>query len=497
MRAGEAAALALLAACARQPLEEAPPGEGAAPAAEAAEAAAAPSPAEATGLHPGDLRAPVGAGVQDGPLGAILAAGRSEPGAMALLTTLCDDVGHRLAGSPGLDAAVVWADGALRAVGGLRVWTEPVMVPVWRRGRERAWVTAPRELELPMLGLGGSGGTPGVEAEVVVVDSPEAVGPEVAGKIVLFDKAMRPLPPNDPSYRGRDAYGEAVGIRGGGPAAAAQHGAAGALVRSVTGASLGTPHTGGTWFGEAKPIPAAAITPEHAGWMRRLISRGVTVRVRLEMEAQTLPDALSHNVLGELRGARWPDEVVLIGAHLDSWDVGQGAQDDGAGVAQVIEAMRLLARAPVPPDRTVRAVLFTNEENGLRGGKDYAKVHAGERHVAAIESDLGAGWPVQLDAEGDPAQMAYLSAAAAPLGLPVVAGHGGADIGPLAERGVLVVNLIPDDRSYFDVHHTWADTLDKVDPAALQEGALVLAGLAWGLATAPAAPGPRAAAPAP
>ncbi|MBL8615278.1 MAG: M20/M25/M40 family metallo-hydrolase [Deltaproteobacteria bacterium] len=483
----------LLAACARQPLEEAPP-EGAptpAPAAEGEEAPR-PTPAEATGLHPGDLRAHVGAGLQDGPLHAILSAGRAQPGAMATLTTLCDDIGHRLAGSPGLDQAVVWADGVLRGLPAVRAWTEPVMVPVWRRGRERAWVTAPRALELPMLGLGGSGGTPGVEAEVVLAESPETVGPEVAGKIVLFDKVMQPLRPGEVGYRGREAYSEAVGIRGGGPAAAARNGAVGALVRSVTGASLGTPHTGGTWFGDARPIPAAAITPEHAGWMRRLLSRGVPVRVRLEMEAQTLPDALSHNVLGELRGERWPEEIVLIGAHLDSWDVGQGAQDDGAGVAQVLEAMRLLAAAERPPGRTVRAVLFTNEENGLRGGKAYAQVHGGEHHVAAIESDLGAGWPVQLDADGDDVQRAFLSAAAAPLGLPVVAGEGGADIGPLGEHGVLLVNLIPDDRHYFDVHHTWADTLDKVDPEALQEGALVLAGLAWALADAPTAPGPTA-----
>ena len=433
---------------------------------------------------------PVGEGkVLEPELSELIVRTRMAGGAYALLLTLCDDIGHRLGGSPALAQAVDWSVGVLGEVPGLKVWTQPVLVPHWERGEERGFVLAPRAMPLEILALGGSPGTPGLEAEVILAEDPDALGPEALGKIVLFDKAMRGPAEGEGTYSGGEAYGEAVGIRGGGPAAAARQGAVAALVRSVTARSLFTAHTGGTWYDENGPrIPAAAIPPEQASWIRRLIERGVPVRVRLEMGARLLPDAPSHNVIAELRGSELPDEVVLLGGHLDSWDVGQGAQDDGAGVVQSMEALRQLAALGKPLRRTVRVVLFTNEENGLRGGREYAKVYGGERHVAAIESDIGSGWPVYWTADGSPEQMSWLETAAAPLGMPVRAGHGGADIGPLEPAGVLVIGFRPDDRAYFDVHHTWADTIDHVDAGALQEGAAAMAGLAYLLANAPAAP---------
>jgi Zn-dependent M28 family amino/carboxypeptidase len=230
-------------------------------------------------------------------------------------------------------------------------------------------------------------------------------------------------------------------------------------------------------------IPAAAISTEDADWIDRLSRAGVKVEVELDLGAEQLAEVLSHNVVGELKGGRWPEQIVLVGAHLDSWDVGQGAHDDGAGVVQVLEVLRQI-KAMGTPGRTVRGVLYTNEENGLRGGKAYAQAHAAERHVAAIETDLGGGWPLGWGATGSPAQLAWLRKAAAPLGLPLSEGGGGADIGPLGEQGALLIGLRPDDSRYFDVHHTQADTLDKVDPTALSEGAAALSALVWRLAQA-------------
>ncbi len=400
------------------------------------------------------------------------------------LVSLCDDIGHRLSGSESYRAAVDWGVERFREDGVPSVTTEAVQVPTWVRGNESAQLVSPRLLHLPMLGLGGSPGTPGVEAEVVVVPSVEAVDDSVRGRIVLFQTVMEQ---RVPAFKG---YGDAVGARGSGPATAAKHGAVAALVRSMTTRSLATPHTGATWFEDGEPqIPAAAISTEHADLLARLVERGKTVRVRLEMEAHYKPDQDTHSVVAQIPGTTHPDEVVLIGAHLDSWDVGQGAHDDGAGVAHVIEAMRILA-AMEPSRRTVRAVLFANEENGLRGGKAYFAAHPTDIHVAAIETDIGGGWPLSFGATGTADQLAWLAAQAAPLGLPVTSPGGGADISPLKQTGTLVVGMRTDDTHYFDVHHTEADTVDKVDPASLREGAGALAGLAWLLANAETAPLP-------
>lgn len=410
------------------------------------------------------------------------------------LVSLCDDVGHRLAGSPGLEAAVKWGEAGFRADEQEGIAAEPVPVPVWTRGEESLSVVLPRTQRIAMLGLGNSVGTGDapVEADVVVATSFDELGPHVAGKVVLYDVPMGTTPPMIKHY------GDNVGFRTRGPSQAARHGAVATLVRSVTTRSLYTPHTGATFYDPAaENIPAAAITPEDAGWIHRLVEGGTPVRVRLEMGAEMADDeGLSHNVLAEVLGSEHPEEIVLIGAHLDSWDVGQGAHDDGAGVVEVMEALRLIRELEQAPRRTVRAVLFTNEENGLRGGKAYAAAHGGEVHVAAIESDLGGGWPISWGASGTDAQLAWLREAAGPLGMPVAKGGGGADISPLKASGVLRIGLRPDDTHYFDFHHTPADTVDKVDPAALAEATGALAVLAWQLANAENAPAPQPAAPA-
>lgn len=467
-----------LGGCERRAIE---PSDGATVAPTAEEVAQAPPSERVVPPDPEAQRAVQAGG--DPTLDRILAQARSGR-SYERLVSLCDDVGHRLSGSAGYLAAVDWAADRFREDGLRTVRTEPVDVPAWVRGAESAEMVAPRAMALPILGLGNSPGTPGVEAEVVVVHDVDEVDASVGGRIVLFATKMED---RIPAYKG---YSEAVAARGKGPAAAAAHGAVAALVRSMTARSLATPHTGVTWFTEGEPeVPAAAISTEHADLIERLVARGIPVRVRLEMEAHFEADQATHNVVAELRGRELPDEVVLIGAHLDSWDVGQGAHDDGAGVAQVIEAMRILSTLE-PPRRTVRAVLFANEENGLRGGLAYHEAHGTERHVAAVESDLGGGWPLSWGATGTEAQLAWLARTAAPLGLPVQSPGGGADISPLKEAGVLVVGLRPDDRHYFDVHHTRADTVDKVDAESLREGAGALAGLAWLLAEAPSAPGP-------
>ena len=438
--------------------------------------------------------AAVGGSMLPPPAQVLLSLARAEQGqTYARLVSLCDDVGHRLAGSPGLEAAVVWGEAGFQADSHESVAAEPVRVPVWTRGEESLTVLAPRAQRIAMLGLGNSVGTGDapIEAEVVVATSFEELGPHVEGKVVLYDVPMGTTPPMIQHYGGN------VGFRTRGPSQAARHGAVATLVRSVTTRSLYTPHTGATFYDPAaENIPAAAITSEDAGWIHRLVDGGTTVRVRLEMGARMAPEeGLSHNVLAEVRGSEYPDEIVLIGAHLDSWDVGQGAHDDGAGVVEVMEALRLIRGLEQAPRRTIRAVLFTNEENGLRGGKAYAAAHGGEVHVAAIESDLGGGWPISWGASGTDAQLSWLREAAGPLGMPVAKGGGGADISPLKASGVLRIGLRPDDTHYFDFHHTPADTVDKVDPASLAEATGALAVLAWQLANADGAPAPLPAAP--
>jgi hypothetical protein len=424
--------------------------------------------------------------------------------AYALLEHLTDGIGPRLTGSAGAEAAVAWTAERLRSYG-LTVSTEKVAVPHWVRGLEEAEIVAPAPHGILVTALGGSEPTPadGVTAEVVEalgIEGVQALGRRaVEGKIVLFNTPM--------AVRGMEGYGPAVVQRTRGAAEAARLGAVAALVRSVGTLSARLVHTGAVVYEDAVPrIPAAAVTAEDADLIHRLLASGGTVRVRLRLGCRILPDVESANVVADLQGRESPDEVVLISAHLDSWDLGTGAIDDGAGVAMVMETLRLLKTLGLQPRRTIRGVLYMNEENGLRGGKAYAAAHAAElaRHVAALETDSGGARPTGLSATVGPGGLEMLQDLVSllrPVGADAVAaGGGGADIEPLHAASVPLLGLRLDGTRYFDWHHSPADTLDKVDPRELAQGAAAVAVAAYALADMPGTlprPAPPSPTPAP
>lgn len=412
------------------------------------------------------------------------------------LEYLTTQIGHRLSGSEGLERAIDWAAERMRAEGLENVTLQPVMVPHWVRGEEGARVTAPVERRMSILGLGNSVGTPpeGIEADVVVVESFEELEAmpraEVEGKIVLFAVEW-------------EGYGRTVRYRSGGASAAARKGAVAALVRSATGSSLYTPHTGVMNYADDAPrIPAAAVTVEDALWMRRMAEAGETVTVRLHMEAEMLADAQSYNVIAEIRGSELPDEVVVMGGHYDSWDVGQGAHDDGAACMAAWHALTLIHELGLRPRRTLRVVLWTNEENGLRGGNAYRDSLGADvsSHVAAIEMDGGNERPVGFgftlpNVEGDgphPGQEAGMETLREITPLldaieagQIMPGGGGADIGPLMRDGVPGLALRTVGEHYFDWHHTDADTIDKVAPVDFKKAVAMLAVMGYVLADMP------------
>ena len=418
------------------------------------------------------------------------------------LAHLCNNIGPRLSGSPQAQQAVQYVAAEMRRLG-LEVRLEKVMVPHWVRGQESAELVrftgqAPQTTQkIVLTALGGSVATPdeGLTAEVVVVDSFEhlaSLGREkIAGRIVLFnarfDKQMAAQGFAD------DAYGQAVAYRGAGPSAAARLGAVASLVRSVGGADYRLPHTGAFGYaGDAPKIPAAAVTAEDADLIAYLTNQG-PVRVHLTLTPRTLPDVESYNVIADLKGSEHPEQVIIVSGHLDSWDLGTGAIDDGAGVAVAMQAAQLITRLGLRPKRTIRVIAWMNEENGLMGGRTYAENHKAEfaNHVAAIESDLGAGHPVGFSAHVNARALAMLRPIAAVL---QASGAGiirqsqnaeGADVSPLDAAGVPTLAQIQDNRTYFNYHHTAADTLDKVVPRELAENAAVVAVLAYAIANLP------------
>ncbi len=428
------------------------------------------------------------------PVEKILAAARADRGAYQKLAYLTDHIGHRLAGSAALERAVAWTAQTMKDEGH-EVRTEKVMVPHWVRGTESAELTAPVARPLHVLGLGGTVATPraGITAPVVVVHDwagLEAQREKVKGAIVLYDVAM----PVWTEEKG-SGYGETVEYRGRGASRAAKLGAVAVLVRSVTAHSLRSPHTGAMSYedGVAK-IPALAVTVEDAALITRLAAEG-PVSVRVRTDGKMLPDAVSANVIGELRGRDKPEEIVVIGGHLDSWDVGQGAHDDGTGVVMMMQTLTTLKKLGLVPRRTIRVVLFTNEENGLRGGRAYAKDHAAElpNTVLAIESDGGGyaprGFSVQTKPELEDRVKARVTDIVSLLAVTgatrVVVGHGGSDIGPMAPAGVPLIGVDTQNRTYFDIHHTEADTLDKVDPTDLANNVAAVAALTYVIADLP------------
>ena len=382
----------------------------------------------------------------------------------------------------------------MKADGLDNVRTQPVKVPHWVRGSESARVVKPIQKPLNMLGLGRSVGTPpgGITAPVVVVgnfDELDRLGEEkVKGKIVLYDMPWQ-------------GYGQTVTYRTAGASRAARLGAVAALVRSVTPRSLYSPHTGGLAYTAGLPmIPAAAITVEDAAWIRQMTAMGQEVQVQLQMEAETLPDADSANVMGEIVGRERPDEVVVIGGHLDSWDVGQGAHDDGAGVVAAWRAVTLMKELGLKPRRTIRVVAWTNEENGVRGGNAYRDALGADvgKHVAAIEMDEGAERPIGFGysiigvANGAPrvlsatAQLREIGRLLEGIGAgSIQLGGGETDIEPLMRAGVPGFGLLTVNEHYFDWHHTNADTFDKIDLQDFRRCIASLAVLAYVLADMP------------
>jgi len=386
--------------------------------------------------------------------------------------SLTTEVGPRLAGSEADARAVEWAQAKFKALGYDKVWLEEVRFPKWQRRGEQAAVVGASAQPLSILALGGSpGGT--VEAEVVRFPDLAALeqvpAGSLAGKIAFIDYRME---------RARDGAGYGMGgkVRGRGPSAAIRAGAAGYLMRSAGTDSHRVPHTGITRFDEGlTPIPSAALAAPDADQLARLTARG-PVRVRLALDCGWEGEAISHNVVGEIRGKSKPQEVVLIGGHLDSWDPGTGAIDDGAGVGLTMAAGALIGKMKQRPARTIRVVAFANEEQGLYGGKAYAAKHMGDirKHQIAAESDFGAG-RVYAFRSGAPeyAQGAVkqIADALAPLGIAHSPQEGGPgpDISPFAEQGMAWAALRQDGTDYFDYHHTPDDTLDKIDPKALAQ----------------------------
>ena len=400
------------------------------------------------------------------------------------LTELVDRFGHRLSGSESLERAIDWIIAEMKKDGLENVRGEPVEVPHWVRGEESLELVSPRHEHLPMLGLGGSVGTPpeGIRAELLVVrsfDELEARKEEARGRIVLLNAPFT-------------SYSQTVTYRVQGAVAAARAGAVASLIRSVTPFSMRTPHTGQMLYDPASPqIPHAAVTVEDAEMLQRMQDRGERIEVLLKMDAKTLPDVTSRNVVAELVGRERPEEIVVLGGHIDSWDVGQGAMDDGGGSIAAWEAVRLMKRLGMRPLRTVRVVLWTNEENGVRGGYAYRDRHQSElsNHILAIETDAGVFKPLGFGFTGSAAAFEV----AQKVGLllqrldasEVVRGGGGADISPIMREGVPGMGLRVDGERYFWYHHTDADTIDKLNPREMAECVAALAVMAYVVADMP------------
>jgi hypothetical protein len=439
----------------------------------------------------------------------ILTAAMTDNDGYADLTYLCDHVGKRLSGTPQLNTAVAWGADLMKKAGFENVQVQPVMVPRWVRGSESAALVGPVSKPLHMLGLGMSVGTAkgGITAPVVFVPdfaTLDALPDEqVKGKIVVYN----------PGWHG---YGIGSMYRTGGASRAAARGAVAMLVRSATGLAMQIPHTGTLRYDRNQPkIPAAAISVEDALLIERLAKEG-PVKVHLEMDAHMEPDVQAGNVIGEIVGSEHPEQVVVLGGHIDSWDVGQGAQDDGGGIMATFEAVSLIHKLGLKPKRTIRVVFWVNEENGGAGGRAYRK-WIGDKigdQVAAIEMDGGAEKPLGMgyggfgggrrpappapgaapvapvaapalsDAEKQSvAMMRDILALLAPIGADTVSpGGGGSDIAPITADGVAALSPRTVGEHYFDWHHTEADTLDKVDPDSFKRNTGMLAVVAYVLA---------------
>lgn len=397
-------------------------------------------------------------------------------GAWNRLAAFVDYSGPRLAGSANLERGIDWMLAEMKKDGFANVRGEPAMVPHWVRGRESITMVQPRDADVPMLALGGSIGTPpaGITAEVLVVNSFDDLtkrAAEAKGKIVLFD-----VPFTD--------YGATVQYRGRGAIAAAKVGAVASLIRAVGPYGMRTPHTGSMGYDTTVTrIPAAAIPMEDAMMFHRMQERGQKIVLTIRMEAQMLPDSPSRNAMGELVGRDKPAEIIAMGGHIDSWDVGLGAMDDADGIVVAWEAARLLKRLGLTPRRTIRVVGWVNEENGGRGGAAYRDAHAKEPHSLLIESDGGTFTPSGFGFTGSDSARAIITQIGSLLDRinagKILPSGGGADIGPLMTTGVPGMGLEVDGSKYFWFHHTPADTPDKLSPADMQKCVAAFAVMAY------------------
>jgi len=375
---------------------------------------------------------------------------------------MCDTFGPRLSGSKNLENAINWILKEMNNDGLENVKGEKVAVPTWIRGKESVTLLSPFKKELSMLGLGGSIATPrgGLKAEVIVVNDwneLELRSNEVPGKIVLFNAPFT-------------SYGETVAYRYSGASAAAKHGAVASLIRSVGPWSMNTPHTGVMAYkDDVQKIPHAALTMEDAMMLSRIHDRDDKIIVKLDMNARMVADRWSRNVLGEIKGSIYPEEVVVVGGHIDSWDVGQGAHDDGGACIASWEVLRLIKELGLKPKRTIRCVMWTNEENGGKGNKGYRDMHLDEmdKHVLAIESDGGVFSPKGFGFSGSNSArelVEEIHELMKPIGANTISDGGrAADVAPLNDEGVPVMSLKVDGSKYFWYHHTDADTFDKID----------------------------------
>jgi len=400
------------------------------------------------------------------------------------LDYLSNKVGGRLAGSPQAAAAVEYTYQIMKTVADT-TYLQPCMVPHWVRGdKEVAKIISSKtgEQKVPIFALGGSIATPdaGISAEVVEVhnfDELKKLGKAgVQGKIVFYN---RPFDETEINTFG--AYGKAVDQRWAGPSEAAKYGAVGTVVRSMTNAIDDNPHTGGMGYKDSIPkVPCCAISTKGANLLSTWLKNDPKLKFYFKMNCQTLPDEKSYNVVGEIKGTEHPEEIIVIGGHLDSWDVGHGAQDDGAGCVQSIEILRAFKALGIKPKRTIRAVMFMNEENGGRGGSKYAELAKlnKEKHIAAMESDAGGFTPrgLSIDATSDKKEkILKWKNIFMPYGVyDFSANGGGADIDALKDQGSVLIGLYPDSQRYFDYHHTATDTFDKVNKRELELGAAAM-----------------------
>lgn len=406
--------------------------------------------------------------------------------AWTIVESLTTEIGPRMSGSKSDSIAVLWAENKFKEFGFDKITKEPVTFPTWIRGKESAQIISPFPHNLVVTALGNSIATPeeGLEGEIVHFNSidelKEATPTKIAGKIVFISKKM-------PRFRDGHGYGETVGGRSAGATEASKKGAIGILIRSIGTDSDRLAHTGNMSYKEGvKPIPAAALSNPDADLVINMLKRKKPVIVNMMLSSTAGEEYTSYTVIGEITGSSRPKEVVLLGAHLDSWDLGTGAIDDGAGVAIVMAAANLIKKMPVAPKRTIRVVLFANEEQGLYGGKEYARAHKDElrNHLVGAESDFGAGKIWKFSTKFKPSALPVakqIHSVLEPLG--IIMGnnkaYGGPDIIHSRQAGMAVVTLSQDGTDYFDYHHTANDTLDKIDPESLTQNVASYAAFSW------------------